>query len=84
MDNLPVVGDVIGLIWETEGDIEGVSSEDISGDYVILARDLDEGIWTCWCRELKRLELFTFDENGNYQRAVPDGWVIDPDDEESS
>lgn len=46
-DPLPVVGDVIALQWETEGDIAGVSGQDISGDYVILARDLDEGIWTC-------------------------------------
>jgi hypothetical protein len=80
-DILPKVGDVIALSWTTDGDVEGIS-EDISGDYVVLARDMEELLWTMFNRELQRIELFTFDENKNYQRCLPAGWVKDEDDDE--
>lgn len=79
-DPLPKLGDVLRLSWTTEGDIPGVSAEDISGDYVVLAIDKEELLWTMFNRELQRIELFTFDENMNYQRCLPAGWVKEEED----
>lgn len=79
-DPLPKLGDVIRLMWTTKGDIPGQIEEDISGDYVVLAIDREEMLWTMFNRELQRIELFTFDENRNYQRCIPDGWVREEDD----
>lgn len=81
MDNLPKLGDIIRLKWETEGDIPGEVGEDISGDYVVLAVDKEELLWTMFNRELQRIELFTFDENMHYQRCLPAGWVLEEDDD---
>lgn len=81
---LPEVGDVIALEWTTEGDIEGISGENISGSYVVLAIDREQLLWTMFNRELQRIELFTFDENKNYQRCIPDGWVKEEEDDEES
>lgn len=78
---LPELGDVISLTWTTEGDIPGISGEDISGDYIVLAIDREQLLWTMFNRELQRIELFTFDENKNYQRCLPAGWVKEEDDE---
>lgn len=68
---LPEVGETVRLEWDTTGDIPGEVEQNISGDYIVLAVDLNELIWTMFNRELKRLEMFTFDENGNYQRVAP-------------
>jgi hypothetical protein len=81
-DPLPKVGDKVTLSWDTTDDITGEAGEDISGDYIVLAVDLNELLWTVFNRELQRIELFTFDENGHYQRCLPAGWVKEDDDDE--
>lgn len=80
-DSLPKLGDVLQLTWTTEGDIPGISGENISGKYVVLAIDRDQLLWTMFNRELQRIELFTFDENMYYQRCRPAGWVIEEDED---
>ena len=77
---LPIVGGVINLTWNIKNDVTGEDEEDISGDYVVLAIDKEELLWTMFNRELQRIELFTFDENKNYQRCVPAGWVEEDDE----
>lgn len=52
------------VIWEDAG----------STDVTILARDLDEAIWTVWDHADRVIKMVSFDENGNWRwvEATPE------------
>lgn len=45
---------------------EGAWEDAGSTDVTILARDLDEGIWTVWDHGAKQIKMVCFDENANW------------------
>ena len=80
--SLPDVGRRMSLQRGIQEDKPNFDPEEDEAEWVVtevtvLARDLDEGIWTVWDHTDRCLKMVNFDENGNW-------FWVDPTEEATS
>lgn len=79
-DERPVVKQRVSL---TVGRVEAGETEAWEGgitDVTILARDLEENIWTVWDHTSRTIKMLSFDENHNWAWVEPLPEVMDDQD----
>lgn len=89
-NKLPVVGERVSLNaggftddeppegWEAPAPGDAVpDEEDTITDVTVLARDLEEGIWTVWDHGTCSVRMVNFDENQNWAWVKPTPEVTD-------
>lgn len=50
--------------------------EDAVTEVTVIARDLEEWIWTVWDHSAEAIRLIAFDENGNWRWFEPDEDIL--------
>ena len=61
--------------WQTQPDWRPEDDEDRAewdSEVLVLARDLEEGVWTVWDYSVMALRLIWFDENRNWRWVEPE------------
>lgn len=59
---------------------EPVDDDRWSTDVTVLARDIDEGIWTVWDHGARVIRMLSFDENGNWRWVEATAEVVNDQD----
>lgn len=80
MAELPAVRQRVSL---TAGGVEADEVETWEGgitDVTVLARDLDESIWTVWDHTSKTVKMISFDENSNWAWVEASPEVVNDQD----